>query len=200
MAKKKKAPPITAQGDSAQVQQMLERYHQVAGDLHKSSDRKQAETALAEINSMSEGTQMSLLKALATQQHSDAADVLAAMHELSSLKNVRKEAKRALLRLEAARIYPNWEPPGQPLPVVQDTSVTTGFWKGVMTDSRDEGEVQLLLCWELENNPNDVRVLSFLLEFWHDGVKDFFTSVQSKRSFERMVERMSAEIPTVAMK
>lgn len=200
MAKKKKTPPITAQGDSAQVQQTLAHYHQIAGDLHKSSDRKQAETALAEINGLSEGTQMALLKALTTQRHSDAADLLAAMHELSPLKNVRKEAKRALLRMAEAKIYPTWEPAGEPLPVVQDTSVAAGFWKGMMTDSHDLGEMQLVLSWELENNPDDVRVLVFLLEFWHDGVKDFFTNTQSKRSFERMMEHMNAELSDVAMK
>jgi hypothetical protein len=41
---------------------------------------------LAEINDMPEGAQMALLKDLSKQHHTDAADVLVAINELSPIK------------------------------------------------------------------------------------------------------------------
>ena len=40
----------------------------------------------------------------------------------------------------------------------------------------------------------DVRVLGFLLELWHDGVKDFFTRVESKRRVEEMMAAMQQQV------
>src|SRR5579872_2253316 len=103
MAKKKTTQIAVSQEDTAQAQHILEQYHQIASTLHTSTDRKQAETALTEINTLSEGTQLALLKALSREHHTDAADVLAAINELSAVKSVRKEARRSLIRLEEAR-------------------------------------------------------------------------------------------------
>src|SRR2546426_4186584 len=200
MAKKKHIPPQISQEDTRQAQQVLQRYHQIAGDLHRSTDREQAETALTTINALPEGVQMALLQALSKERDTDAADVLVAINELGALKSARKEAKRSLIRLEGARIYPVWQLAPERTPVVQDMGNPPRFWKGLVTDSRDIGEVQLLLCWEQGDDYRDVRILSFLLEFWHDGVKDFFTRIESKRSFERLAARMAERMTDVELK
>lgn len=203
MAKKKNTQIPVSQEENAQAQQVLEHYHQVANNLHASKDQQQAETALTEINNLPEGAQIALLKALSKENHVDAADVLTALDELSPLKSVRKEARRSLIRLEGARIYPRWEPPIDRTPAISAIQLTTNpprFWKGLVTDTLASGEVQLLLCWEQGDDYKDVRVLGFLLEFWDDGVKDFFTRVESKRGFENFAAQMAASMPNVTTK
>jgi len=191
MAKKKKVSLPVSQEDNEQAQHIFEQYHQTANDLHTSVDQKQAETALAAINTMPEGAQIALLKALSKEHHTDAADVLAAINELSPIKSVRKEAHRSLIQIQGARIYPQWEPPVQQPLAVQTTTTPLEFWKGVVTDTLETGEVNLILGFEQGNG--EIRILGFLLEFWHDGVKDFFIRVDSKRSIDNFIARMSAE-------
>lgn len=95
----------------AQAQPLLDQYHKIAGELRRSFSVDQVEPALTNINDLPEAAQVALLKALAKEQHVDAADVLLAINELSPLKNIRKEARRALIHLEEARIYPRWSMP-----------------------------------------------------------------------------------------
>ncbi len=200
---KKKNPQISvSQEDNRQAQQMLEQYHRIANNFRASADQEQVETVLTEINSMSEGAQIALVKALAKETHTDAADVLAAIDELSPVKNVRKEAKRSLIRLEEARIYPSWTPPTDQLSIIQFQAPTgpLRFWKGIVTDSRNIGEVQLLLCFEREEDPTEIRVLGFLLEFGFEGVKDFFTRIESKRRFEKFLSEMNERLGDVKTK
>jgi len=192
MAKKKKASPPVSQENNAQAQQLLEHYHQIASDLHTSKDQEQAEAALTAINTMSEDTQMALLKALSKERHTDAADVLVAINALSPIKSARKEARRSLIQLQEARIYPQWEPPVQQPLAVQTATTPLQFWKGIVTDSLESGEVQLMLCWEVGSDSKEVRILGFLLDFWHDGVKDFFTRIESKRGLDNLITQMAA--------
>src|SRR5947208_1901867 len=119
MAKKKQVSHPVSQEDNEQAQGVLEQYHQIANELHTAKDQKQAETALAAIVTLPESAQFALLKALAKERHTDAADVVLAINELSPLKSVRKEARRSLIQLQGARIYPQWEPPVRPSLVVQ---------------------------------------------------------------------------------
>ena len=133
MAKKKDQKISVSQEDDAQAQSVLGQFHQIAKELHSSTDQKEAETALTAITSMSEGAQMALLKALSRERHTDAADVLTAINELSPIKNIRKEAHRSLIRLEQEKIYPQWEAPIERTPVlaVQDiyaSSTPPRFW------------------------------------------------------------------------
>jgi len=200
MAKKKNKPVPVSQEDNIQAQQVLEHYHQVAQNLRLSTDQKQAESALTEINNMSEGAQVALLKALSKEHQTDAADVLLAINELSPLKDVRKEARRSLIQLEGARIYPRWRPPVQQPFALQVTDTPLHFWKGIMTDSLDVGEVQLVLAFEQGEDTNEIRVLGFLLEFWHDGVKDFFTRIESKRGLENFITQMSTRMGDIQTK
>ncbi len=185
---------------STQAQHILDRYHEIAENLHASKNQEQAEAALAEINNMPEGVQMALLKALSKEHHTDAADVLIAINELSPTKSMRKEARRSLIGLQGVRIYPQWSPPIDRTPAVQVTTSPLRFWKGMVTDSRDVGEVQLALGFEQEDNPSQVRVFVFLLDFFHDGVKDFFTRTGNKRTADTFFAEMETHLTDVETK
>jgi len=186
--------------NTTQAQDVLDRYHEIAKNLHESTNQAQVEAALAEINNMPEGAQMALLKALSKEHHADAADVLIAVNELSPTKSVRKEARRSLIGLQGVRIYPQWSPPVDRMPAVQVTTPPLRFWKGMVTDSRNVGEVQLALGFEQEDNPSQVRVLVFLLEFYHDGVKDFFSRTGNKRTADTFFAEMETHLTDVETK
>ncbi len=119
-----------------------------------------------------------------------------------------KEARRALIQLESAKIYPSWNVPIKQQTFALEPVSMQGvedetpyhFWKGYVTDTLTVGEVQLILSFERENDPKTIRVLGFLLEFYHDGVKDAFFRVESKRSFEKSVDRMAISMSNVPVK
>ncbi|HEV2654289.1 MAG TPA: hypothetical protein VGT82_04995, partial [Ktedonobacteraceae bacterium] len=119
MARKREPIPLLSQQDNAQVQQLLADYHQTAQHIQQSKDLAQVESALAPMNALPENTQIAFLKALAKENTSDAADTLVAVNALSPHKEVRKEARRSLIRLEAAKIYPQWAAPIVQAPVIQ---------------------------------------------------------------------------------
>lgn len=203
MTKKKQTHPSISQGEGELVQSMLARYHQLATQLRASTDEQTALAALAEMNALPAGAQIELTKELARVHHTDAADVLAALHEFGTQKEARKEARRSLIRLEGAKIYPGWKAPSVPQVVdtmLQETNFPSRFLKGLITDSRDTGEMQLILCWETGEDYREVRLLGFLLEFWFDGIKDFFTSVESQRSFANLLARMTDRPSGVKLK
>jgi tetratricopeptide (TPR) repeat protein len=195
MASKEDSSQAISQEDAAQVQDVLGQIHNIAKNLHSSSDQKEAEAALAAVNSLPEAAQMALLKGLSKEYETDAADVLRAINELSPIKAIRKEARRSLIRLQENRIYPKWSPPVEP--AIRASANPPRFWKGVVTQTFDEGEVQLLLCWELGEEYSQARILSFLLEFWSEGVKDFFTEVASKRHIETHIDEMRTSVPGI---
>lgn len=192
MAKKKDTSIPVSQEDTARAQQVLEQFHKIANSLHTSSSRTEAETALADINNLPEAVQMALVKALSKERHVDAADVLVAVNELGRSKAVRKEARRSLIRLEEGRIYPAWRAQVDRSPTIDFTAIPPRFWKGFVTDTFESGEVELLLLWELGENYSQTRILGFLLEFWHDGIKDFFTEVAGKRHAEEHIAELHA--------
>src|SRR5947207_3398926 len=89
MTRKKETDTVVSEEDSAQVQHMLEQFHQLAGNLHSSSSQEEAGAVLSDINSMPEASQLALLKALSKERDTDAADVLIAINELSHSTNKR---------------------------------------------------------------------------------------------------------------
>jgi tetratricopeptide (TPR) repeat protein len=198
MAKKKKKQVFTAsQQETAQSRSVLERYHQIAGDLRKSASRKQVEEVMGEINALPEAAQMALAKALSREQHTDAADLLVGINELGSQKNARKEAKRSLIQLESQRIYPNWKAPVE-APMNAEVFVPISlrrFWKGQVTDTFKIGQVDMLLCWEQGTGYKRLLVMGFLLDFKAEGVKDFLTYEERKDDFDDIVGHMPAEVP-----
>jgi len=196
MAKKKNTPISVSQEETAQAQHVFEHYHQIAHNLHASKDQKQVETALTEINNLPESAQLALLKELSKEHQVDAADVLIALNELSPLKSVRKEARRSLIRLEGAKIYSRWEPPIDRTPAISAVQLPTNpprFWKGMTDGSRAIGIAHLLLFWEQGEDYKEVRVLGFYLDFPYEGVKDFFTHVDSKRGTEKYIADIKAK-------
>jgi tetratricopeptide (TPR) repeat protein len=101
------------------VQQYLEQYHQLASEIRDSSDLDQAVLALESLFNVELTDQIVFLKVLAQESSSDAADVAQAINNIAPEKEVRKEARRALLRLESQDIYPQWKvtPSGAILPI-----------------------------------------------------------------------------------
>ncbi len=111
MSKKKDTSLPVSQEEQTQVQHLLAQFHEIASTLHGSANEDDAKASLTGINNISEAAQVALLKALSKEHDADAADILIAVNELSPIKNVRKEARRSLIRLEEAMIYPRWQPP-----------------------------------------------------------------------------------------
>src|SRR5229473_5817703 len=140
MTAKKQTKFIIPHGDNAQIQHLLEQRHDIAEELHNSTSRAQAETSLAALMQIDEASQLALLKTLARQHDTDAADILLAINELTPNKAVRKESRRALIQLAGAKIYPSWTPEPEPGPVVAVTNPPR-FWKGFVTETREEGEL-----------------------------------------------------------
>src|SRR5579884_894891 len=119
MSRKKELAISLSQEDTQQVQLLLGQYHQIAETLHTSSNQAEAEAALQSFSSLSEAVQLTILKALSKENTTDAADLLTAINALSPSKDIRKEARRSLIRLEASKIYPQWTPPILHTPAVQ---------------------------------------------------------------------------------
>jgi tetratricopeptide (TPR) repeat protein len=90
------------------VEQQLEQYHRLASELRESTNIDEAGPALGPLVNMAQADQIAYLKALGQEDSSDAADIAQAMYNLAPDKEVRKEARSTLLRLEAQNIYPQW--------------------------------------------------------------------------------------------
>ncbi len=208
---KKQSTTSVSQEEEALVQQHLVNYQQIAAALYHSSDTSQAEAAISSITNLAENAQAVLLQALSREKTTEAADVLLAVNTFAPSKEVRKEAHRSLIRMEGARLYPHWTPPSPPKPIVAGTPSPNSsieetpspeslrFWKGQFTDTRITGEMQLILFWEQVDNPKEIRTMGFLLEFFRDGVKDFFTEVRSKRQVEKLMERTKEQFGNISL-
>lgn len=197
MSRKKESSPPLAQ-DETQIHSLLTHYHEIAQHLHTSQDQAQVESALAPLYALPEGAQIAWLKALSKERTTDAADILASVYAVSTQKEVRKEARRSLLRLEAAKISSDWTPPIAAKPTMQaNIDNPPRFWKGLVTQMREEGEVQLTLCWEQGFDYSEARCLIFLLDFWQDGVKDLIVELGSKRHIEEQLATTRQRLGTM---
>lgn len=200
MAKKKTGQLSISQEAQEQAQQVFEHYHQLADNVRAATERRAAEAELAEINALSEAAQFALLKSLAREKTLDAADLLVAINELSPQKSVRKEARRALIQLASARVYPQWKPSAeQPLVTgVQELAdIPRRFYEGNVTDTLDAGEVQVMLAFAQGEDYNEIQLFGFLLDFQRDGVKECFSQVMSKRRYENTVAQVATLSPEV---
>src|SRR5438270_10325310 len=200
MTRKKETDTIVSEEENALVQDLLGQFHQLAANLHGSSSQGEAEAVLSDINSMPEAGQLALLKALSKEHDADAADVLLALNEFSPNKSIRKEARRSLIRLEGAKVYPRWNPPVSHVPAFQfPVSNPARFWKGFVTQSREEGEMHLILCWEQGFEYSEVRMLIFILDFWERGVKEFILDNTNKRNVDAQVQHLRTQLPGVTL-
>jgi tetratricopeptide (TPR) repeat protein len=200
MARKKEPATVLSEQDSAQVQSLLAHFETVAQALYKSTRQAEAEAALRPISDLPESAQLSLLKELAKTSSPAAADIAVALNVFDSPKEVRKEARRTLLRLETAKIYPQWHPPISHAPAIQVGVVNPPrFWKGVVTEARDQGEVQLTLVWEQGYDYNETRTLSFLLDFWYDGIKDCTVELINKRRIQERIDEARQQLVDIPL-
>src|SRR5437660_2605180 len=107
-------PPV---GDEGYLQQLLTDRQTIAEQLHACTSRVHAERILGSVFSADEATQLALIKLLVRERDVDAADLLLAINELAPRKVVHKEARRALIQLAGAKIYPGWTPEPEPAAV-----------------------------------------------------------------------------------
>jgi tetratricopeptide (TPR) repeat protein len=185
MAKKKQVSHPVSQEDSEQAQRVLEQYHQIANELHTVKDQEQVETALAAITTLPESAQFALLKALAKEHHTDAADVLLAINEVSPLKSVRKEARRSLIQLQGARIYPQWEPPARPSLVVQPVTPPQSILGSPSLDEEEETDLDEAEQDEEDSDLRDLppqEVVTTFVESLVDGDYDTAYDLLSSES------------------
>lgn len=198
MSRKKVVSTQLSEEDHNQVQRLFEQYHQIAERLHGCIDQRQGEAALTDLNLLSETAQIAFLKSLSQEKTVDAADVLVGINALSQSKEVRKEARRSLIRLEASRIYPQWTPPLVYAPAVQvQIANPPRFWKGWATQTREEGEIHLLLAWEQGYDYSEARVMIFSLDFWDEGVNECLVDIGPKRRIEEQNEKMRTKLADV---
>jgi tetratricopeptide (TPR) repeat protein len=172
------------------VEQHLEQYHQLACELRKSNTLDQTVLALEQLVNIAQTDQIAYLKALGREDSSDAADIAQAMYNIAPDKEVRKEARRTLLRLEAQNIYPQWDitPEGIVRPTIlkitpEDLSTTE------RTEPQEETPFGLdSLLQELEEffeslpGSPTLEPVTALLESWGDGDPDEAYNALSPRS------------------
>lgn len=180
---------------SEQEQELLARLPDVAQTVRASSTPTEAEAALADIAALPTATQVNFIHTLSKTTTTDAADVLTALNTYGVDKEIRKEARRALIRLESMRVRSQWTPPVAQAAAVQlNTNNAPRFWQGLTTQSREEGEMQLILIWEQGYDYSEVRTFGFLLDFWSAGVKDCFIETVSKRAMTRRIDEMRSKM------
>ncbi|GAC1366385.1 MAG: hypothetical protein NVSMB44_29980 [Ktedonobacteraceae bacterium] len=200
MSRKKDAENQLSETDTSQVQDLLSQYKQIADNLHASSDRAGAEQALTAITALPEAGQIAFLKLLAKTSEAAAADVVVAINALSPHKEARKEARRALIRLEGTKTYPTWTPPITQTSVVQlSVANPPRFWKGFASQTREEGEQQIFLCWEQGHEYSEARVISLLLDYWSDGVKDVFVETGTRRHIDEHLNELKSKMVNSAL-
>ncbi|GER89242.1 hypothetical protein KDW_34040 [Dictyobacter vulcani] len=198
MSPKKQQDIQLSAEENTQVEDVFSRYQSISQQLHASDGQAQIETALQEIFALSEAAQISLVKSLAKTNTVEAADVLVAINALSPQKEVRKEARRGLLRLEGSKITPRWIAPAAQTPAVQiRVSNPPRFWQGVATQTREEGEIQLIFTWEYGYDYGEARLCAFQLDFWNDGIKDFLMETGTRRHIENSLKEMRRQLASV---
>ncbi len=171
------------------IQTLLDQLSTLSQQLRQSSERAAAYQALAPIEQQPAAVALAFADALATRRAAEAADVALALAELSQHQALRKEARRALVRLRSAGIAPGFSVPAVEAAVAQRQRP---FYLGYATQTREQGEMRLSLAWYENQTTGDVRGLAFLLEFWRDGVKDFFmTDVTTARRFQQEFSKSS---------
>src|SRR5579871_1724949 len=182
-----KSQPVVPRSPDASaapaVQTLLDQLAILSQQLRQSSERAAAYQALSSIDQQPANVALAFAQSLGARREGDAADVALALAELSQHQALRKEARRALVRLRSVGIAPSFSVP---------TSEAAGpqrqraFYMGYVSQTREQGEMQVALAWYENQTAGDVRGMVFLLEFWRDGVKDFYmTDVTTTRRFQQ---------------
>lgn len=194
MSTKKETSSQLSAAENALVTNLLANYQQLAQRLHETEGSEQVETVLTDIFQAPVAVQIALAKALGRENRNAAADIASALNALSPEKEVRKEARRALIRLESSKTYPKWKVPAtQPTLAQVPTANPPRFWKGYASPTRETGEVILVLCWELGHDYKEANMLAFGLDFWELGIKDFFTLSGTKRQIDERIRELHSD-------
>ena len=195
MSRKKDTAIQLSTEENDQVQHLFSQYDQLAQRIVNSNNQAEAEEALADLKALSEPAQIALLKSLAKEKETGVADILIAVNAFSPNKEVRKEARRGLIQLEGAKIQPGWNPPITRTAAVEvQVPNPPRFWKGWVTQTRDEGEIRLVLCWEQGFDYAEARAFAFYLDFWRDGVKECVVNLDSKRHIDESLARLRTSL------
>lgn len=96
--------------ESRIVTTLLQQYHDIAAQLASNVTPESTVTTLGPIQSQNDTIQIAFLKELAKEKTVEAANIEQAIQTLSPSKEVRKEARRRVIQLEASNIYPTWTP------------------------------------------------------------------------------------------
>ncbi len=183
---------------SEEFRPLLEQLPRFALALQASATREDAENAIFEIQKLPENTQLALVQALSSvsSERDAAVAVLEALYELSPSKNVHKEARRALIRLSVPKHSPRWDTTAPlvsaPAPPI---SQPPRFWKGKILRTREQGETVVVLAWEYGTDYSQARLMSFLLEYWQDGVKDFELLNGTRRQANEQYDAVISQTP-----
>jgi tetratricopeptide (TPR) repeat protein len=158
-----------SQANMQQIQELLARYPFIAAALDTNTEAAQDEETLAPITSLDENTQLALMKELGKEKATEAANVLQAIYTYAPAKDVRQEARRSLIRLEASDLYPEWEPPSVSLL----DSISQGLLPASDSDEEDEGaglfsELASQLASLMPVSPAELTVSSYL-QAWTEG-------------------------------
>lgn len=196
MPAKKESTMQLSPEEITQTDDLYAQYPALAEQLHSSQDQAQVEAALTPISNLSEAAQMVLIKTLAKANRSEAADILVAINAFSPQKELRKEARRGLLRLEGAKTRPHWSAPATSAPaaVQLPSSKPPRFVTGLVTQTRDTGEVELFLAWEQGYDYSETRIFHCILDFWHDGVRAFSAASGTKRMLEKELQAAQRDL------
>lgn len=193
-AKKAHTSPGLSPEEQAWVQQQLSDYPGYMQALQAATHARQVQEALSPLLAQSEPVQQALIQGLGKQITQEAADLLQALHELASTKELRKEARRSLLRLENAKITPHWQLPAEEQassqPIAPQASNPPRFWKGFYTDTLAEEEAaEVILLWEEGDAYKEARIMGMTLDYRLHGIEDFFYEAHlSKRQAEKRLE------------
>ncbi|MFI5272848.1 MAG: tetratricopeptide repeat protein, partial [Ktedonobacterales bacterium] len=120
--------------------------------------------------------------------------------ELAPRRGVAREARRAGIRLRSSGATSALEIPAPPVLVALPSNAPLPqpiLAAAYASRTRESGEMQLVLAWQEAADPNMLHPWLFLLDFWHEGARDFGHLDAMRRSrFEReFVEELRTSIP-----
>jgi tetratricopeptide (TPR) repeat protein len=185
------AEPSLSPAQENAIAAALDQLPQLGTALAAAHSREEAIAAIAQLSALGTASLVVFLERLGRRRELAAAQVVAAFAELSAVKEVRREARRALLRLRSAGIEPDWSLPELSTPQAPAPTASLAkprFWQGLVSSSRQEGEVNLLLTWDLSGTETRLQTLAFLLDFWNAGIKDVIVTAEMSRSqYQRQI-------------
>jgi tetratricopeptide (TPR) repeat protein len=184
------------------VEALLDTIHDMAEALRATTaaDREQQLAALSQVEATAEPVAVAFAEQLGTIRGSrahDAIEVAQALGELDPRKDVARESRRARLRLRSAGAIPTLSfaaaptgrsmrqagapassapvPPSataaaSPPPFLTDTP---RFVEAFVSQTREQGEVRLIVGWQEGQDTSFVRGHLFILDFWQEGIKGF---------------------------